>query len=192
MAPKDEDELRHMLFTAVHHPGPVAVRYPRGQGVGVAFSSALKKLPIGKAEVLREGRDLLILAVGASVYPAVAAAQELEKTGFSATVVNARFIKPLDETLILNLAAEHGRVLTVEENVAQGGFGSAVLELFADKDLTGLAVKRLAIPDEFVEHGSPAILREKYGLDAPGILQAALNLLEKPALPKNVVWGSFS
>ncbi|MBM4275033.1 MAG: 1-deoxy-D-xylulose-5-phosphate synthase [Deltaproteobacteria bacterium] len=192
MAPKDEDELRHMLFTAVHHPGPIAVRYPRGQGIGVAFSSTLKKLPIGKAEVLREGNDILIMAVGASVYPALKAVEELEKQGFTATVVNARFVKPLDENLILNLAARHGRVLTVEENMAQGGFGSAVLELFADKDLTGLAVKRLAIPDTFVEHGSPAILREKYGLDAPGILKAAQGLLEKPAQPKKVVWGSFS
>lgn len=192
MAPKDEDELRHMLFTAVHHPGPVALRYPRGQGVAVAFSSTLKKLPMGKAEVLREGQDLLILALGASVYPALNAARELEKQGFTATVVNARFVKPLDENLILNLAAKHGRVLTVEENVAQGGFGSAVLELFADKELTGLVVKRLAIPDVFVEHGSPAILREKYGLDGAGILQGALKLLEKPAQPKKVVWGSFS
>ncbi|MCX5891941.1 MAG: 1-deoxy-D-xylulose-5-phosphate synthase, partial [Deltaproteobacteria bacterium] len=108
MAPKDENELRDMLYTAVEHPGPIAVRYPRGKGVGVAFSSTLKKVPIGQAEVLREGEDLLILALGASVYPALAAAEQLEAHGFSATVVNARFVKPLDENLILTLAAKHG------------------------------------------------------------------------------------
>jgi 1-deoxy-D-xylulose-5-phosphate synthase len=191
MAPKDEDELRHLLFTAVDHPGPIALRYPRGQGVGVPFSSTLKKIPIGQAEVLREGEDLLILALGASVYPALAAAAELEKQGHRATVVNARFVKPLDEQLLLNQAARHGRVLTVEENVAAGGFGSAVLELFADQGLLGIPVKRLGIPDTFVEHGSQAILRQKYGLDAAGILKGALELLEQPAQPKKVVWGGF-
>ena len=192
MAPKDENELRDMLYTAVEHPGPVALRYPRGKGVGVAFSSTLQKVPIGKAEVLREGEDLLILALGASVYPALDAAEQLEKQGFSATVVNARFVKPLDENLILTLAAKHGRVLTVEENVLAGGFGSAVLELLADRGLTGVSVKRLGIPDIFVEHGAPDILRQKYGLDAAGILQAALAALDQPAQPKKVVWGSFN
>ena len=190
MAPKDEDELRHMLYTAVDHPGPIAIRYPRGRGLGVPFSSTLHKVAIGRAEVLREGEDLLILAIGASVYPSLEAARELESQGFQATVVNARFVKPLDEGLILNLAARRGRVLTVEENVAQGGFGSAVLELFADHGLM-VPVKRLAIPDRFVEHGSPAILREKYGLDAKGILKGALELLEQPAREQRVVWGSF-
>jgi 1-deoxy-D-xylulose-5-phosphate synthase len=191
MAPKDENELRDMLYTAVEHPGPVALRYPRGSGVGVAFSSTLQKVPIGKAEVLREGKDLLILAVGASVYPALAAAERLEKEGFGVTVVNARFIKPLDENLILTLAAKHGRVLTVEENILAGGFGSAVLELLADRELA-VVVKRLGIADVFVEHGAPAILREKYGLDADGIFQGAMEALGQPAQQKKVVWGSFS
>jgi len=190
MAPKDEDELRHMLYTAVEHPGPIAVRYPRGQGLGVDFSPTLRRLPIGKAEVVREGEDLLILAIGASVNPSLQAAAELEKLGYQTTVVNARFVKPLDESLILNLAARRGRVLTVEENVLQGGFGSAVLELFMDRGLM-VPVKRLGIPDMFVEHGSPAILREKYGLDAKGIAKGALELLEQPAQPKKVVWGNF-
>jgi 1-deoxy-D-xylulose-5-phosphate synthase len=191
MAPKDENELRDMLYTAVQHPGPIALRYPRGQGVGVPFSSILQKVPIGQAEVLREGEDLLILALGASVYPALDAAAMLEEQGFSATVVNARFVKPLDEDLILTLAARHGRVLTVEENVLAGGFGSAVLELLVDRELS-VAVKRLGIPDTFVEHGSPAILRQKYGLDAGGILQGALAALQQPAQPKKVVWGTFN
>ncbi len=192
MAPKDENELRDMLFTAVEHPGPVALRYPRGRGVGVAFSSTLSKVPIGKAEVLREGEDLLILALGASVYPALEAARELDQHGFKATVVNARFIKPLDEQLILTLAAKHGRVLTVEENVVAGGFGSAVLELLADQGLFGVSVKRLGIGDCFVEHGAQDILRKKYELDAAGILKNALTILAQPAQPKKVVWGAFN
>jgi 1-deoxy-D-xylulose-5-phosphate synthase len=192
MAPKDENEMRDMLYTAVDHPGPVALRYPRGRGVGVAFSSTLSKIPVGKAELLKEGEDLLILAVGASVYPALKAAGDLEKRGFHATVVNARFIKPLDENLILSLAASHGRVLTVEENVVAGGFGSAVLELLADQGLFGVAVKRLGIPDTFVEHGSQDILRQKFGLDAEGILKGALEVLEQPAQKKKVVWGTFN
>lgn len=191
MAPKDEDELRHMLYTALEHPGPIALRYPRGQGLGVHFAPALRRIPIGKAEVVREGEDLLIVAIGASVAPSLQAAEELEKQGYQATVVNARFVKPLDDNLILTLAARRGRVLTVEENVAPGGFGSAVVELLADRGLL-VPVKRLAIPDVFVEHGSPAILREKYGLDAKGILKGALELLEQPARPKKVVWGNFS
>jgi len=192
MAPKDENELRDMLYTAMEHPGPIALRYPRGRGVGVGFSAALSKMPLGRAEVLREGEDLLILALGASVYPALAAADELARQGAGATVVNARFIKPLDEALILSLAAKHGRVLTVEENVLAGGFGSAVLELLADRGLAGVTVKRLGIPDVFVEHGSQDILRQKYDLDASGILKNALAILERPAQPKKVVWGKFT
>jgi 1-deoxy-D-xylulose-5-phosphate synthase len=157
----------------------------------VVFSPKLHRIPIGKAEVVREGEDLLILAIGGTVYPSLKAADELEKKGYQATVVNARFVKPLDEQLILTLAARRGRVLTVEENVAMGGFGSAVVELLSDHGLM-VPVKRLAIPDTFVEQGSPAILREKYGLDAKGIFKGALELLEKPAQPKKVVWGNFS
>ncbi len=192
MAPKDENELRDMLYTAVQHPGPIALRYPRGQGMGVAFSSTLSKIPIGKAEILQEGEDLLILAVGASVYPSLQAAADLAARGFSATVVNVRFIKPLDESLILTLAAKHGRVLTVEENVLAGGFGSAVLELLADRGLFGLTVKRLGIPDVFVEHGPHGVLRKKYGLDAAGIVKGAQEILEVPAQPQKVVWGTFN
>jgi 1-deoxy-D-xylulose-5-phosphate synthase len=157
----------------------------------VNFTSTLRKIPIGKAEVLTEGEDLLILALGASVPHSLDAARQLEEKGFKATVVNARFVKPLDEQLILTLAAKCGRVLTVEENVALGGFGSAVLELLSDRGLTGIPVKRLAIPDVFMEHGKPDILRKKYGLDEEGILKGALELLEQPAQQKKVVWGGF-
>jgi 1-deoxy-D-xylulose-5-phosphate synthase len=191
MAPKDEDELRHMLYTAMNHKGPIALRYPRGSGIGVPLSPVLHSIPLGQAEVLTTGDDLLILAIGASVYPALDAARELESQGFKATVVNARFIKPLDQSKILSLAAQCGRVLTVEENIAAGGFGSAVLELLADHGLQGIPVKRLAVGDLFVEHGSQKILRRKYGLDSQGILENALALLGHPNGKKNVVFGNF-
>ena len=147
-------------------------------------------MPIGKGEVVREGEDLLILAIGASVYPSLKAAEELEKRGFQATVVNARFVKPLDDQLILSLAGR-GRVLTVKELRGQAGFGSAVLELLSDHGLHG-AGEAPGNPDVFVEQGAPGILREKYGLDAKGIVAGALELLEQPAQPKKVVWGNFS
>ncbi len=191
MAPKDEDELRHMLYTAINHKGPIALRYPRGSGVGVPLSPVLQQLPIGQAEVLTEGRDLLILAVGASVYPALEAARELAGQGFQATVINARFVKPLDQNTILSWAARCGRILTVEENVAAGGFGSAILELLADQGMFGIPVKRVAIGDVFVEHGSQKILRRKYGLDSQGIMEHALTLLGRANGKKNVIFGSF-
>jgi 1-deoxy-D-xylulose-5-phosphate synthase len=191
MAPKDEDELRHMLYTAIYHPGPIAMRYPRGAGVGVALSPTLKKIPLGQAEVLVEGEDLLILALGATVYPALSAAQELQKQDIHPTVVNTRFVKPLDQNTLLNLAAHHGRILTVEENVAMGGFGSAILEMLADHGLYGIPVKRLAVGDVFVEHGAQKLLRRKYGLDAEGIVEAALSWLGQPNGKKKVVWGNF-
>jgi 1-deoxy-D-xylulose-5-phosphate synthase len=191
MAPKDEDELRHMLYTAMNHKGPIAIRYPRGSGIGVPLSPILNNIPIGQAEVITEGEDLLILAVGASVYPALEAARELQKQGYKATVVNARFIKPLDQSKILSLAAQCGLVLTVEENILAGGFGSAVLELLSDHGMHGIPVKRLAVGDLFVEHGSQKILRRKYGLDSQGILENALALLGHPNGKKNVVFGNF-
>jgi len=190
-APKDEDELRHLLYTALSHNGPIAIRYPRGSGVGVSLSPALCKIPLGSAEVLTQGHDLLILALGATVHPALAAAEELLKDNITATTVNTRFVKPLDQSTLLTLAAQHGRILTVEENVALGGFGSAILELLNDHGLHGIPVKRLAIPDVFVEHGSQKILRHKFGLDAEGIAAAARDFFDQPAAVKKVVWGNF-
>ncbi len=191
MAPKDEDELRHMLYTAISHPGPIALRYPRGSGLGVPLSATLKKIPVGAGELLRPGQDLLIVAVGASVYPALEAAETLARQGYEVAVINARFIKPLDQNLILTWAARCGRVLTAEENVALGGFGSAVLELLADQGLCGIPVKRVAVGDLFVEHGSQKILRQKYGLDAQGIINRALEILGQPNGKKKVIWGNF-
>lgn len=173
MAPKDENELRHMLKTAVGCGSPVSIRYPRGKGVGVPLDGGITTLPLGKGEVLREGSDLAIIAVGCTVHPALQAAQKLADEGIGAKVINARFIKPLDAELILNTAASIKKILTVEENVLDGGFGSAVLELLAENGVTGATVKRLGIRNQFVEHAKPSELRSSLGLDEEGILQAA-------------------
>jgi 1-deoxy-D-xylulose-5-phosphate synthase len=177
MAPMDENELQHMLKTAIHCRQPASLRYPRGNGWRGSLDQEIRELPIGKAEVLREGRDLLILAIGSTVKSALEAASRIQARGRETTVVNARFIKPLDADLLCSLASDIGRVITIEENALMGGFGSAVLELFAEKGLNGIQVKRLGIQDTFVEHGSQDYLRKKYGIDAQGILQAAEALL---------------
>jgi 1-deoxy-D-xylulose-5-phosphate synthase len=177
MAPKDENELQHMLKTALDHPGPTALRYPRGNGVGVELDPEFKTLPIGKGEVLREGDDLLIVAIGVTVQSALEAAENLAQQGVHATVVNARFVKPLDSELILELARKIGRVITVEENVLQGGFGSAILEMFQESSFFPMGFVRLGLPDAFVPHGSQKILRRLHGIDAEGIEQAALSLV---------------
>jgi 1-deoxy-D-xylulose-5-phosphate synthase len=177
MAPKDENELRHMLFTALQHPGPTAIRYPRGRGLGVALDPEYRVLPVGQAEVVREGNDLLIVALGTMVGPSLEAAEILDHEGFSSCVVNCRFVKPLDPRLA-DYARSIGKVIVVEENIKQGGLSSAVLELFSDHDLTNTRVKRIGLPDLFVEHGPVAVLRAKYGLDRDGILKAAKSLVE--------------
>jgi 1-deoxy-D-xylulose-5-phosphate synthase len=169
MAPKDENELRRMLKSALTYEAPVAIRYPRGTGQGVPLDPAPEVLPPGKGELLREGKDLVILAVGPLVYTALDVAEKLAEKGKEVAVVNCRFIKPLDEELILNVAQQTGRVLTLEENVLAGGFGSAVLELLGDHGYRG-EVARVGIPNCFVEHGSLPILRQQCGLDVQGIL----------------------
>ena len=178
MAPKDENELQHMLKTAVCCGYPASVRYPRGNGWRGMLDEELKELPIGKGEILEEGKDLVILAIGSTVQAALEAHERLSEKGIRAAVVNARFVKPLDEELICSFASESKRVLTVEENALQGGFGSAVLEVLAERGLKEVAVGRLGIPDVFVEHGSQEELRHRYGLDAEGIAQAAESLME--------------
>lgn len=173
MAPKDENELQHMIKTAVEHPGPAAVRYPRGAGFGVPMDQQLKALEIGKAELLRDGTDLVIVAIGNLVHPSLEAAERLKADGISAAVVNARFAKPLDEELILQMAKKTGRVMTVEEHALQGGFGSAVLECLEESGHSSVKMHRIGLPDQFIEHGSQKILRQKYGLDADGIYASA-------------------
>jgi 1-deoxy-D-xylulose-5-phosphate synthase len=178
MAPKDENELRHMLKTAVDCHCPVSLRYPRGRAVGVNIEEQLKTLEIGKGEMLREGSDLAVIAIGSTVYPALAAAQRLAEEGIDIKVINARFAKPVDSELIAGTAATIKKIITVEENVLQGGFGSAVLELLSEKNITGVRIKRLGIPDEFVEHATQAQLRQKYGIDEDGIFLAVKEMLE--------------
>ncbi len=175
MAPKDENELRHMLYTALSHPGPVAIRYPRGKAMGVPIDPDYQIIPMGQAEILKEGKDLVIVALGNTVYPALEAARALEEEGLSIGVVNCRFVKPLDPRLG-ELATSTGRVLVVEENIRQGGLGGALLEFFNDLGITDVRIRRIGLPDEFVEHGPLPILREKYGLDASGILKEARDL----------------
>jgi len=169
MAPKDENELQHMLMTALEHEGPAAVRYPRGNGYGISLDQTFRVLPIGKGEILREGKTGAILAIGSTVYPARDAAETLAAEGIDLTVVNARFVKPLDRELILSLARTTGTLVTVEENVVQGGFGTAVLELLEEEGIEGVTVLRLGYPDRYVEQGEQHELRALYGLDAPGI-----------------------
>ncbi len=178
MAPKDENELRQMLKSAIGHDGPVAIRYPRGTAVGVELEAQIQTLPIGKAEVLQQGADVLVLAVGRSVQEALRACKMLQKEGIEATVVNCRYIKPLDAELLATLTRDIPRIVTVEENVRQGGFGSAVWECLNDQGLNGLSIERVGIQDTFVEHGSPRILRSKYGVDAAAIVKAAKRLCD--------------
>jgi len=168
MAPKDENELQHMLFTGLQLPGPSAVRYPRGPGLGVPIDQILSALPLGRGELLRPGGDGALLAVGTMVQPALQAAQALALEGLEIAVMNVRFVKPLDRELILSLAGT-GQLFTVEENALQGGFGSAVLELLEEEGVTGVRVTRLGFPDSFVEQGEQGELKAIYGLDAAGI-----------------------
>ena len=176
MAPKDENELRGMLNTALEYDGPSALRYPRGEGVGVSLDGPAPIVPYGKGELLLEGDDLLILAVGSTVYPALEAASSLRTEGISVALINARFIKPLDEDLIGKWARRCPVVITVEENALPGGFGSAVLEFLAGAGIHPQKVKCLGIPDQFVEHGPQKTLREKFGLDPAGIARSAREL----------------
>lgn len=178
MAPKDENELRHMLNTAVYSGSPMALRYPRGAGYGVEMDTDLKTLEIGRGEQLLEGRDLTIIAIGATVYPALEAAGNLRQNGIEAGVINARFVKPLDAELILSAARKTGCIVTVEENALQGGFGSAVLELLYDNNLQDVRIKRLGIADRYIEHGSQAQLRKDVGIDADGIAAAVKEFMK--------------
>lgn len=174
MAPADEAELSCMVHTAFATPGPVAVRYPRGVGVGAEPSPEPSCIPLGQGVMLREGRDALVIALGSRVYPALEAAQQLEEeTGLSVGVFNARFIKPLPEAQILELAARFDRIVTAEEGCLAGGFGSAVLELLSDRGLlAGKKVVRVGVPDAFIEHGKPGELRAIAGIDTAGLKRA--------------------
>src|SRR5437667_8661975 len=167
MAPKDEAEMRDMMFTMVEHVGPAAMRYPRGNGTGVPIDQEPQLLEIGKAELLRDGREVAIVAYGSMVHPSLEAAENLAKDGMETTVVNARFVKPLDAELLLALARTKRLIVTVEEAYLAGGFGSAVLELLEENGLQDkVCIVRMGVPDRIVMHGHPKLSLAKYGLDA--------------------------
>ncbi|HZS46378.1 MAG TPA: 1-deoxy-D-xylulose-5-phosphate synthase [Blastocatellia bacterium] len=169
MAPKDENEFRHLLKTAIDHKGPATIRYPRGNGIGVPMDKEIQALEIGKAEVIKNGGDIAMLAIGTMVYPAIKAAERLQQEGIQCTVINARFVKPLDTDLILALARTKRYLFTIEEHYLSGGFGSAVMELLESYGILPAHVHRMGVPDEIVTHGAPNLLLAKYGLDADGI-----------------------
>jgi len=173
MAPKDENELRHLLKTAIDYPGPAAVRYPRGNGEGVPLDPDLKAIPLGEAELLTDGDDLAIIAIGTLVHPALEAAAELASRGISAAVLNARFVKPLDTTRLLPLARRCGAVVTVEEHSGMGGFGAAVLEALAAGGVD-VPTRVMAAPDELHEHG---VSRSDLGLDTESIARVGEELV---------------
>ncbi len=175
-APKDENELQHLIYTAVKTKHPMAIRYPRGAGIGVEMDKELRLITIGKGEILRHGDDIAILALGATVAPVLEAAKELATRGIEAEVINSRFAKPLDSKLITDVASRIKRLLTVEENVLNGGFGSSVTALLQESGIIDVRLKSIGIPGEFVEHGTQDILRSKYSLDAKGIVRESLNL----------------
>ena len=179
MAPKDENELQHMLKTAVDHSGPISLRYPRGEGWDVTLDENLHNLEIGKAELLRDGSDLVIAAIGHTVIPALRAAQDLAPLGISAAVVNARFVKPLDGDLFRELLTRVPRLITVEDHAISGGFGSALVEFLADEGFTGVEVKRLGVPDRFIPHGTQDELKKFCGFDKDAIAQAALQMMRR-------------
>ncbi|WP_322795440.1 1-deoxy-D-xylulose-5-phosphate synthase [Tepidiforma sp.] len=176
-APKDEAELRDLLYTGVHHDGPFAVRYPRGTGPGAPTDQPMRAIPIGQGEVLREGSDITLVGFGAPVTECLKAAELLAAEGIDAAVVNARFAKPLDRELLLRFARETAGIITAEENVRAGGFGDAVLELLADEGLADRFLGALAMPDAIVDHGPQSTMRQLHRLDAEGIAEAARSAL---------------
>lgn len=186
MAPKDGVELRAMLELALTHSGPSAIRFPRGKihSPAINHPESVEESPvtfsIGESDVLKEGDDIAILAIGNTVSPALYAAERLENEGVSAMVVNARFVKPLDRNLLSSVTSKLKKIITVEENALEGGFGSAVVELLNDMEIHDVRVRRLGIPDEFIEIGQQSELRKKYSLDEEGIYQAVLSFLKEP------------
>ena len=196
MAPKDENELRHMLYTAIYMDGPVSLRYPRGKAVGVSLDAELQTLEVGKAELLSpatieeaEQQDCVILAYGTAVASAEQAAKELAEQDIHVAVVNARWAKPLDEELITRLAKETRRIVTVEDHVVAGGFGSAVLELLEVRGLLSeVDICLIGYPDKFIEHGAPSILKELYGLSSAHIKDVVRDLVH--AKPSEAMAGA--
>lgn len=186
MAPKDEAELQRMIVTGIEHNGPIALRYPRGNGYGVALmEEGWEPLPIGKGEILRNGDDVLLLAYGSMVYPAMQTAEILSEHGIEATVINARFAKPLDTELILPLAQKIGRVVTLEEGCLPGGFGSAVAESLMDAEIT-VPLTRIGIPDILVDHAEADQSKAELQLTPPQMAERILKLFSKDRTPVSI------
>jgi 1-deoxy-D-xylulose-5-phosphate synthase len=181
MAPRDENELRNMLKTAFETGHPTSLRYPRGNGVGVTMDEEMISLPIGKGEVMREGKDAVIFAIGNEVWPAVEAAGMLSKEGIEVAVINGRFIKPIDDDLVFRYCRPGSKVITVEEGSLAGGFGSAVMERAQGLGIADLEFHRIGIPDEYVHHGSQDVLRAQYDLHPEGIASRVRKFLGAPA-----------
>ncbi|HLG44158.1 MAG TPA: 1-deoxy-D-xylulose-5-phosphate synthase [Nitrospirales bacterium] len=182
MAPKDENELQHMVKTCLSYNGPASVRYSRGSGWGVALDPDPTALPIGQGEMLRDGSDVALIAIGVTVVPALQAADRLAEEGISAAVMNARFLKPLDHAMIRRIAGDVKCLVTVEEGCRMGGFGSAVLESLSDQGIVHLPTKVIGLPDRFIEQGPQDLLRVQYGLTAEGIYEEAKALLTTASL----------
>jgi 1-deoxy-D-xylulose-5-phosphate synthase len=182
MAPKDENELQHMVQTGLVHNGPTAVRYPRGSSLGVPLDSEPVPLEIGRGELLVEGRDVAILAIGVTVSEAMKAAEQLKEDGVSVAVINARFVKPLDKDLIREVAKKVKCLVTVEEGCRMGGFGSAVLEFLSEEECWDLPTKVIGLPDWYIEQGPQDLLRQKYGLTADGIYDQTKALYDRVSL----------
>lgn len=180
MMPKDENELRHMMKTAVEYDdGPIAVRYPRVNGLGVSMDEPVSPIPIGTWEVLRQGQDAAILAIGPMIPLALEAADLLAKEGIQVRVVNARFIKPMDEAMLMQLAKEDIPIVTLEEGAQMGGFGSGVLEFYSLNNVYGMRVKLIGVPDYFVEHGSVKEQRQEVGLTAERLVTELQTLVPR-------------
>jgi 1-deoxy-D-xylulose-5-phosphate synthase len=175
MAPKDENELRHMIYSAFSYQQPVAVRYPRSAGLGVEMDNKMQLIEKGKAELLRDGKDLTLIGFGPVVYRCLQAAEKLKTMGIDAAVINLRFVNPLDEHLIISLAKKTGKIVTVEDHILNGGAGSAVLEVLQSKGLTDIIVERIGYK-HYVEHGSTAVLHQVYGINSEQIVETALKL----------------
>jgi 1-deoxy-D-xylulose-5-phosphate synthase len=187
MVPKDEDELADMMYTAMLHDGPAAIRYPRGAGPGVKVKEQPRALAIGVAEVVKDGHDVAIFGLGAMLPEAMRLAAMLEREGFSAAVINPRFAKPIDRTCVAEYGRHFGLVVTLEDHVLAGGFGSAVLETLSELELP-VPVVRVGWPDEFIEHGKVEALREKYGLTAEAALEKARPYLAAMESRRLALW----
>lgn len=184
MAPKDENELQHMLFTALNYNGPVSIRYPRGIGVGVPLDTQLRNIEIGKAELINEGRDGVIIALGPMIGIAKEVIKLLRRDGIQLGLANARFIKPLDKELLTEIAKNYPCIITIEDHALSGGFGSAVLEFLSDNNLNQTQCIRFGIPDRFIQHGNISQLRELLGLTPSSIAERIKSLITQSHLLK--------